>query len=144
MRYSITEEQLVHQLLNREAAEGGSRAAGKADQELSRLGSRLRLLSCLVRARPSNPSLLSQPAPTPALLLLLPPHKTPKTVERPENTNEQRRSERRSDQRVTWHRESSTTAAMVEMVEMVVDMALTFRVLVLGAGVGGITRVNEG
>ena len=50
---------------------------------------------------------------------------------------------------MTWHRESSTTAAvamvaMVEMVEMVVDMALTFRVLVLGAGVGGITRVNEG
>ena len=139
VRYSITEEQLVHQLLNREAAEGGSRAAGKADQELSRLSSRLRLLSCLVRARPSNPSLLSQPAPTPALL-----QNPQKTVERPENTNEQRRSERRSDQRVTWHRESSTTAAMVEMVEMVVDMALTFRALVLGAGVGGITRVNEG
>ena len=140
MRYSITEEQLVHQLLNREAAEGGSQA-GKADQELSRLSSRLRLLSCLVRARPSNPSLLSQPAPTPALL-----QNPQKTVERPENTNEQRRSERRSDQRVTWHRESSTTAvvAMVEMVEMVVDMASTFRVRVLGAGVGGITRVNEG
>ena len=50
---------------------------------------------------------------------------------------------------MTWHRESSTTAAvvmvvMVEMVEMVVDMASTFRVRVLGAGVGGITRVNEG
>ena len=47
---------------------------------------------------------------------------------------------------MTWHRESSTTAAvvMVATVEMVEDMASTFRVLVLGAGVGGITRVNEG
>ena len=49
----------------------------------------------------------------------------------------------------TWHRESSITAVvamaiMVVVMVVVVDMASTFRVLVLGAGVGGITRVNEG
>ena len=42
-----------------------------------------------------------------------------------------------------WHRESIITAVVVAAM-VVVDMASTFLVRVLGAGVGGITRVNEG
>merc|ERR1711971_209636 len=67
----------------------------------------------------------------------------PNNVEREPKT---RTNNEEASEGVIWHRESSITAvvAMATMVVMVVvDMALTFRVRVLGAGVGGITRVMQ-